>query len=136
MRKGTLNIAVAAALLGLGATAAKAETPVAGPASNTIEIRVVNNNASTVRVYAVDASGRMYRLGRVASSDFKILQISGDVAAKGDVQIKVFPDEPVWSLRGDADGIRTNGLKLELGDAVNMFLETNLDESQVEIAKG
>jgi hypothetical protein len=136
MMKGTLHVALAAALLGLGATSAKAETPVAGPANNTIDLRVVNNNASMVRVYVVDASGKLHQLGRVSRSDFKILEIPGALIAKGDVQIKVFPDEPVWSLQGGADGIRTRSLSLKLGDAVNLFLETNLDQSVVEIAKG
>lgn len=96
MKKGTLHVALAAAIMGLGATSAKAETPAAGPSNNTVELRVINNNASTVRVYVMDASGRLHRLGRVSSSDFKILQIPGE----------------------------------------NLFVETNLDESQVEIAKG
>jgi len=137
MKKGTLHVAVAAAaLMGLGATSAKAETPVLGPSNNTVDLRVVNNNASKVRVYLVDANGKMYRLGQVAQSDFRIMQIPGDIAAKGDVQIRIFPDEPVWSLRGDAEGIRTQTLELKLGDAVNLFVETNLDDSLVEIHRG
>ncbi len=137
MKKGTLHVAVAAAaLLGLGATPAKAEPPVLGPATNTVDLRVVNNNASMVRVYLVDADGKMHRLGRVPQADFRILQIPGDLTAKGSVQIRIFPDEPAWSLVGDSDGIRTRDLTLKLGDAVNMFVEVNLDESQVEIHRG
>ena len=136
MKKGTLHIALAAAIMGLGATSAKAETPVLGPSNNTVELRVVNNNASIVRVYLVDANGKIYRLGRVAQSDFRILQIPGDIAAKGDVQIRIFPEEPVMSLMGESDGIHTRGLDLKLGDAVNLFVETNLNDSQVEINRG
>lgn len=136
MKKGTLHIALAMALLGMGAPAAKAETPVVGPANNTVELRVVNNNASTVRVFVRDAEGRFHRLGKVSRSDFRILEIPGDMAAKGDLEIRVVPDEPVWSLAGPADGIHTQGLSLKLGDAVNLFLETDLEDSQVEINKG
>lgn len=136
MKKGTLHVAVAAAaLLALGATSAKAESPVVGPTSNTVDIRVVNNHASAVRVYVRDAQGRMHRLGKVANSDFKVLEIPGEITAKGDVEIRVVPDEPVWSLLGGADGIRTNRIELKLGDAVNMFVETDLLSSQVEIAR-
>ncbi len=136
MKKGTLLVAVAAALAGLGATSAKADTPVLGPSTNTVELRVVNNHASRVMVYVQDAQGRLHSLGRVASADFKILQIPGQITAMGDVQIKIFPSEPVWSLLGDAAGVGTRGISLKLGDAVNMFVETNLYESQVEIQRG
>ena len=136
MRKGTLHVAVAVALLGLGATSAKAETPVAGPANNTVELRVVNNSSAAVRVYVVDANGKLHGLGRVWTDDFKVLEISGDITAKGDVQIRLFPDQPVGSLQGDADGIESGSLSLKLGDAVNLYVESRIDESQVEIAKG
>lgn len=136
MKKGTLHVAVAAAALMLGATSAKAEPPVLGPANNTVDLRVVNNHATTVRVYLVDANGKTYSLGRVAEADFRIMQIPGDVTAKGDVQIRIFPDEPLGSLAGNSDGISTRDLTLKLGDAVNLFVETNLDESQVEVHRG
>lgn len=137
MKKGTLHIAVAAAaLLGLGATSVKAETPVVGPSNNTVELRVVNNNASIMRVYVQDANGRLHQLGRVSASDFKILEIPGNITAMGEVRIKLLPSEPVWSMFGSSDGVRTRDLSLKLGDAVNVFVETNLDETQVEIEKG
>lgn len=136
MKKGTLNIAVAAAaLMGLGATSVEAETPVVGPANNTVELRVINNNASVMRVYLQDAQGKLHQLGRVSGSDFKIIEIPGEITAKGAVQLKLFPSEPVWSLVGDADGIQTSGLSLKLGDAVNVFVEPTIERSLVEIEK-
>ena len=137
MKKGTLHVAVAtAALMVLGASSVKAAPPALGPSNNTVELRIVNNHASMVRVYLVDAEGKTYALGRIQQADFKVMEIPGDLTAKGDVEIRVFPDEPVGSLSGDADGIRTDGLTLKLGDAVNMFVETNLNDSQVEIQRG
>ena len=136
MRKGTLHVAVAAALLGLGATSAKAETPVAGPGNNTVELRVVNNSTTAVRVYVMDANGKLHGLGRVWTDDFRVLEISGDITAKGDVQIRVLPEQPVGSLQGEADGIESGALSLKLGDAVNLYVESRINRSQVEIAKG
>ncbi len=138
MRKGTLHAAVAVsiALLSLGAISAKAETPAAGPGNNTVELRVVNRGAAAVRVYVVDATGKLHGLGRVWTDDFKVLEISGDIATKGDLQIRVFPDEPVGSLQGEADGIETRLLSLKLGDAMNLYVESHITESQVEVAKG
>jgi hypothetical protein len=134
MRKGTLVAAVTVALLGLGATSANAE-PVMGPANNTVDLRVVNNHASPVTVYVQDAKGRPHYLGRVATSDFKVLEIPGDIAAMGDVKIQVYPWEPAWSLLGESAGVATKLLPLRIGDAVNIFVETNLLATQVELEK-
>jgi hypothetical protein len=136
MKKGTLHLAIAAGLLALGANSAKAETPVLGPANNTLEVRVINNNASPVRVYVQDAKGRLHRMGTVASTDFKIVEIPGEITELGAVQLKLVPNEPVWSLAGDPDGVRTRDLDLKIGDAVNFWVETNLTDSKVEILKG
>ena len=135
-RKGTLVAAVAAALLGVGATSVKAEPPVRGPANNTVDLRVVNNHPSPVTVYVKDANGRSHYMGRIASDDFKILEIPGAIAAKGDVSIEVFPSEPAWSLLGESAGVKTNTIPLRIGDAVNVFVETSLLNTQVEIEKG
>lgn len=136
MRKGTLVAAVATALLGPGATSVEAAPPALGPSTNTVEVRVVNNHASRVLVYVQDARGRLHSLGRVAPDDFKILQIPGKIAARGEVQIRIFPSEPAWSLMGEGAGVATHHLSLKLGDAVNVFVETDLLDTQVEIEKG
>lgn len=136
MKKGTLNLAIAAGLLALGATSARAETPVLGPANNTMEIRVVNNNASPVRVYVQDANGRLHQLGLVPSSDFQVVEVPGRITAMGAVQLKLVPSEPVWSLAGQPLGVHTHDLSLKIGDAVNLFVETDLTDSKVEIIKG
>ena len=136
MRKGTLHLAIATGLLALGATSAKAESPVLGPANNTLEIRVINNNASPVRVYVQDAQGRMHNMGTVARSDFRIMEIPGELTALGAVQLKIVPNEPVWSLAGEAAGVSTRDLTLRIGDAVNFWVETDLTDSTVEILKG
>lgn len=137
MRKGTLHVAMAtAALLAVGAAGLKAETPVVGPSNNTVELRVVNHHAAVVQVYVQDARGRIHALGRVASADFGILQIPGTLTAMGEVEIKIYPSEPVGSLMGGPDGIRTQKMNLKLGDAVNLFVETSLTASQVEVERG
>ena len=136
MRKGTLHLAIAAGLLAVGANSAKAETPILGPANNTLEIRVINNNASPMRVYVQDANGRLHRMGTVASTDFKIVEVPGEITALGAVQLKLVPNEPVWSFAGEPEGVSTRDLKLKIGDAVNLWVETNLTDSKVEIVKG
>ena len=136
MMKGTLQVAAAMALLAMGATSAKAETPVTGPTSNTVELRVINHGTSAVHVYVVDAKGKTHAFGRVWTDDFKVLEIPGDLAAQGDIQIRVIPDQLVGSLQGQPDGIETGSLSVKLGDAVNLYVESRLERSQVEIAKG
>jgi hypothetical protein len=136
MRKGTLQMVIAAGLMAVGANSAVAETPVLGPANNTLEIRVINNNASPMRVYVQDAQGKLHRMGSVASADFKIVEVPGEITALGAVQLKLVPNEPVWSFAGEPDGVRTRDLDLQIGDAVNLWVETNLTDSKVEIIKG
>ena len=135
MRKGTLQVAIAATLLALAAPSVKAETPVLGPRNNTLELRVVNNHASPMRVFLKDATGKLHRLGTVACGDFRIIEVPGEVMELGAVQLKLVPNEPVWSLRGGVDGIRTRDLDLRVGDAVNFWVETDLTDSTVEILK-
>lgn len=132
--KGALRVALAGAFLALGAATAKAETP--GPANNTLEIRVINNHASVVHVYVEDANGRMRSLGRVGRSDFKIMEVDKSIADMGAFEIKVFPDEPAWSLLGAPEGVRTHPLDLTLGDAVNFWVETAMADSHLEVIKG
>lgn len=136
MRKGTLVTAMAAALLGLAADSVQAAPPVLGPANNTVDLRVVNKNASPIVVYAKDARGRPHYLGRIGSTDFKILELPGEIAAMGDVRIEIYAREPAWSLLGEGAGVGTQPLPLKLGDALNVFVEANLLRTQVEFEKG
>ena len=136
MRKGTLHLAVAVGMLTLGANSAQAETPILGPANNTLEVRVINNNSAPMRVYVQDAKGRLHRMASVASADFKIIEVPGEITALGAVQLKLIPNEPVWSFAGAPDGVRTRDLKLKIGDVVNFWVETRLTDSKVEIIKG
>lgn len=132
MMRGTLRVAMAAALLtAAGAASAMAETP--EPARNTLEIRVINNHSSVVRVYVEDAAGRMRSLGRVNRADVEVLTLPEDVTDLGAVQIKVFSDEPVWSPRAVEDGVRTMPLNLKAGDVVTFWVETELTDSYLQI---
>jgi len=53
-----------------------------------------------------------------------------------DVRLKVYPNEPVWSLVGNTTGIKTKELSLQEGDAVTMWLETDLTQSMIEVQQG
>ena len=133
MRKGTLVTAVAAvALMGVGATSAKAAPPVLGPARNTVDVRVVNRNASTINVYVKDVDGQAHYIGRVAPLGFGVLEIPGSITAKGDVKIQFFPTEPARSLFGADAGVVTSAVPLKMGDALNVFLGQNLLNTKVQ----
>lgn len=138
MTTTTLRAALATALLAMGATSVQAETT--GPAvtdgpSSTLEVRVINNHGSAVRVYVEDAFGRMRSLGWVNRSDAKVLTVPARMTQGGAVQIKVFSDEPVWSPRAVPDGVRTMPLNLKQGDVVNFWVETNLTDSYLQIVR-
>ena len=100
------------------------------------EVRVVNNYHSQVRVYVQDVNGRMHLLGRVARGQFKVLEVSAEIADMGYVRLKVYPHEPVGSLVDSINGIKTKELSLQDGDAVTMWLETDLTQSMIEVQQG
>jgi len=137
MKKGTLVAAVAAvALMGVGASSAKAEPPVLGPRNNTVDMRVVNNYPWAVSVYVQDAHGRTHYMGQVRSSELKILEIPGAFAAMGDVSIEIFPSTPARSFFDENPGVKTSKIPLKIGDAVNVVVESSLLKTRVEHEKG
>ena len=54
----------------------------------------------------------------------------------GELQLKVYPNAPSWSLVGNEDGIRTKDMRLDKGAAVTLYLETDLTQSTMQIEKG
>jgi len=128
-----LRAALAIAFLAMGATSLQAEPT--GPAGNALEIRVVNNHTSAVRVYVEDAFGRMHWLGWVNQSDAKVLSVPAKMTELGAVQINIFPDEPIWSPRAAPDGVRTMPLNLKAGDVVDFWVETQLTDSYLQIVR-
>jgi hypothetical protein len=134
MRKGTLSVALAACLAAFNVGAVSAQTPAGAPVDH--EIRVVNGYGTTVRVYVRDVDGGVYMLGRVAASDFKIMKVPAALTAKGTVHIEVYPVPPFEALTRATDGIATRSIELTGSSAVNMYVESDLLRSVVEIAKG
>jgi hypothetical protein len=134
MKKGTLSVALAVCLAALNAGTVSAQTQAGAPADH--EIRVVNGYGTAVRVYVQDARGGLYMLGRVAVSDFKIMKVPAAVAARGVVHIEVYPVQPFEALAPLTDGIATRSIRLNGADAVNLYLESDLLRSVVEIANG
>lgn len=132
MKTNMLRAALATALLAMGTASLQAETP--GPAG-TLEVRVINNHTSPVRVYAEDAFGRMRSLGWVNRSDAKVLTVPARMTEHGAVQIRIYPDEPIWSPRAARDGVSTMPLNLKTGDVVNFWVETELTDSYLQIIR-
>lgn len=133
MKTGTLRVAMATAFLALGAASLKAETP--GTTNEPLEIRVVNNYTSVVRVYVQDVFGRLRSIGRVERSDAKVLTVPEGMTDRGAVEIKIYSDEPIWSPLAAPDGIRTMPLNLKAGDVVNFWVETAMADSYLQIIR-
>lgn len=133
MMTNTLRTALTTALVAMGAASAQAQTP--GSVGNELEIRVINNYASAVRVYAEDSFGRTKSLGWVNHSDAKTLTLPTEMTKLGPVDIKVFSDRPVLSPRAVPDGVRTMPLNLRPGDAVSLWLQTDLTDSWIQVVR-
>ena len=136
MMMGMYRVALLMGLVAFSAASAEA-AELNGPGDDaTHEIRVVNNYQSPVRVYVQDANGRLHLLGRVARGQFKVLEVSSEIAEKGGFRLKIYPNEPVWSLIGNTNGIKTKEFNLQDGDSITMWLETDLRQSMIEVQKG
>lgn len=136
MMKGMYRVALMLGLVAFSAVSVDAAELTETDDPTAHEIRVVNNYQTTVRVYAEDAEGKLHQLGRVARGHFKVLELSDEISRMGDVRLKIFPTPPAWSLADDDFGIRTKDLRLEEGAAVNVYLETDLKQSMIQVEKG
>ena len=134
--KGLLRVALMMGSITLG-TASVEAAEIHGPDdAATHEVRVVNNFRSPVRVFAEDAEGHLHDLGRVSRGQFKVLELSAEVADMGVVRLKVYPNEPAGSLTGNSDGIKTKPLAIEGDDSVTVWLETDLTQSMIKVEQG
>ncbi len=123
------------------AVLATAGVPGSGAAVDTVpaddqapEVRVVNNNASRIRVVLVDAEGRHRSLGRVAPRKAEIFTL--DDTAFEAVRVKIVIDEPVWSAANSGDAIRSRTLWLEEASAIHVWVERELTDSHIEVRSG
>jgi len=134
--KGTLQLFTVAALVTLGANAAHAaEIAAPGSTDDTHELRIMNNSTTPVRVYVQDAAGRLHRLARVARAETAIMEVPAEIAADGPFRVKVLSAAPAWSPWSSDKGIRTRDLDLPDGTGINLWLETDLQNSKVEITQ-
>ena len=100
------------------------------------QVNVVNNFASSVRGFALDANGRLHALGIVARGQFKALEISNEIAEMGAIQIKVYPNQPGRSLMSNTQAIKTRQIHLQSEQTVTVWLKMDLSASTVEIRQG
>ena len=129
--KGTFRVLAAVGVLAVGVNTAEAAT---SPTKH--EVRVINDHAAPVEVYLEDAQGRLHALGRVDDAEFKVLEVDDEVTALGEFRLKIFPEARMGTLVDASSGIRSVELKLEDGDAVNVWLGNELTRSQIEVTKG
>lgn len=129
--KGLQRVALMMGLVAMSAVSIEA-AEIQGPDEITTQIYVVNNYLTDVRVFAEDANGKLYKLGRVARGDLRTFSVP-EGAAQGEFRIKVFPSNPVWSPVNADFGVKTNPLRSERDHQVRMWLEADLTQSLVEI---
>lgn len=135
MRMKTKGLCLVAMVSGLAVCApAQLEATVADPAARDDQVMVVNNHGWLVNVYAEDASGRMHKLGRVASGDARQFEIPPQIA-EGSFRVKVYPSFPPWSLNQDDFGVKTNPLDFDRDSQITFWLEPDLTKSVLQVAR-
>ena len=136
MKNGTLRIALSVGFLALGASTAVAQVALASSDADAREVRVVNDYHTPVRVYVQDAESRLHHLGRVLPSTAQSLEIDAEIAAKGSFRIKVFPVSQPWTQLGEDSGVRSRDITLEEGEIVTFWVERDLTNSRISVARG
>ena len=135
MGRKMLGIMLAGSLLVVGATSADA-MPLNDADGATLEVRVINNHAASVRVFVEDAKGRVHTLGTVRPAEYSAIEVPGELTALGDVKIKVFPAAPAWTSVPADSGVRTQALDADDFEAIQFWVEPDLRRSQVELVRG
>ena len=131
--KGMIRVALMTAFMAVAAGSLRA-AEVEGPGDKT-DVYVVNNHVTDVRVYLEDADGRLHNFGRIGRGELKNIDVPADIAAR-EFRIKVFPTAPVWSPISEDIGIKTNPLDSQRDHQVTVWVEPDITQSVVEIARG
>ena len=134
--KGLYRVALMLGLTAFAATSLEAAEIDHPTDEITDGVRIVNNHVGLVRVYVVDAQGRLHRLGRVARGELKEFQIPEGIAQES-FRIKVFPNrQPAGSPQQDDYAVKTNLIDLNTDSQVTVWVEPDLRRSVVELARG
>ena len=135
MSSKMIRTLVFSALLSTGLPVAASATP-ADPIIVTAtapEVRVVNNHTERIRVVVVNQEGRHHSLGTVSPKKAGIFGLEGLADEGTPLQVKVIVDAPAWSAGNTGETVRTEGLMLREGSAVQVWVEPTLTSTSVEI---
>ena len=97
------------------------------------EVRVINNHHYPIRVVLIDRAGRERSLGRVSQKKAAVFALDYGQLGASPVQVKIFPDEPVWSAGNTGKAIRSQNLHLYRGMAVYVWAEPDLASSEISV---
>ncbi len=134
MKSRNLAATLSAGLFALTVAAAGAGASEASPSGN--EVHVVNSYRAPVAVYVEDADSRLHYLGRVLPSKAKRMAVDGEIAAKGGLRIKVYPEAAPWNGLGAENGVRSGDVTLREGEVVFFFVERDLSDSGILVTSG
>ena len=139
---------LATIIVALSITAGAAESARAATNDDdTATIIVQNNNVRAVTVYAVTSDGKLKKLGWVAgrpdlsdrdgSVETRVLEVPSSLLQDdGKLQLKVFhPNKPEGGLSGslliENRGIKTSAFTVEAGTVIGLWIDADLNASQV-----
>jgi hypothetical protein len=134
MMKGMSRVALMLGLVAVSAGSIQAAEVRDADDRIDTDIYVVNNHLTDVRVFAEGADGQLYKLGRVPRGQLKNFDVP-EAVADGEFRIKVFPTSPLLSPIPDDFGIKTSPLDSETDYQVRIWLEADLTQSIVEVAR-
>ncbi|MDH3423439.1 MAG: hypothetical protein OEN00_10645, partial [Gemmatimonadota bacterium] len=95
---------------------------------------VMNNYLTDVRVYIEDANGHLHNMGRLARGSLASFPVPDELGV-GEFRVKIYPAAAAGSLISEDYGVKTSPLVSARDQQVRVWLEADLAESIVEIAR-
>jgi hypothetical protein len=128
------RLALVLSLAALGGASLEA-AEIAGSEERANSVRIVNNFGDMVRVYAEDTTGRLHKLGHVASGKLAEFEVPTELVAAG-FRIRVIPAQPAWAIQQTDYAVKTNPLTLTPDGDVTLWLEPDLSKSVLQVDRG
>lgn len=132
--KTMLRVALVMGLMTTMSTAVRAEEIDPPTDVITTQILVMNNYLETVRVYLEDANGKLHSMGLLARGSIKDFTVP-EAIASGTFRVKVYPAAMAGTRLSGEAGVKTNPLESPRDQQVRVWLEPDLPQSTVEIAR-
>ena len=130
----TFRVAMVLGLMTMSVTAVQAEELERPTDEITTQILVMNNYLSDVRIYIEDADGTLHSMGRLPRGRLADFTVPEELTDRP-FRVKIYPAPRPGSRIAAEAGVKTNPLHAPRDQQVRVWLEPDLTDSIVEVAR-